>query len=174
MENLTHLSKRDKTRYDKYDPTTLHNKLLTGVCPLRSVFIPWKFQCKQQFVKVNNTRCVSFDGFSTLERLWTSGFCFFFGVFLPCGTGSNSNQSKIANFSKTKNSHSHYYIQSGFGRFKKKVQCSYWHPLFILAIYGLAITFHKLLYSGYSNCLGPNYLSKSMTCRVQNSSHTII
>ncbi len=54
-----------------------------------------------------------------------------------------------------------------------KLQCSYyWHPLFILAIYVLANTFHKLLYFGYSNCLGPNYLSKSMTCRVHNSTHT--
>jgi hypothetical protein len=59
-------------------------------------------------------------------------------LFLPCGIGGNSNQSvdvevvKIAIFWKTKNSYNQY-IQSGFGRLFLKVQCSYWHPLFILA-----------------------------------------
>jgi len=49
-----------------------------------------------------------------------------FFPFLPCGIGGNGNQSvdvevaKIALFWKTKNGYSHY-IQSGFGRFLKKV-----------------------------------------------------
>jgi hypothetical protein len=88
----------------------------------------------------------------------------------------NNNQSvdvKVAKnlkIWKTKNGYNHN-TQSGFGRFKKINQCSYWHPLFIFVIYVLINTFQKILYCGYSNCLSLNYMLKNMTCRVQNNTH---